>query len=357
MSTSRIVIFGLIFVVAMAIAVVIQQRQHLTPEDTFNTFNNSDLNAEKSLVEDEAVGLVTSSLVFDKGLDLDGAKKSFYFDGEPYPYSVATYRYALDDIEKEFDLHYPRYLLGEAESTYMMSVIARHCLAIFPTDPETNKLDTDISEADVRAEFNKLTIGSGSSVESLEALENAHLDVLPTCIRLVNVMPVEFTQVLEFVHSLVKISATAGNPTAKLEMLDQYIKVDYRNFKESGKLLEEVVRSREPRAYQQVIDFYGRFRDQEQNADEYDELAPWSVLRCKVDKSCKRQVMEDVLMIEFGSVVVDEIYQRAEALEKVLSSGEKVGFTEHRRKTDFAEELGQDTPAYVVQEEISWQTD
>ncbi|MFT4714634.1 MAG: hypothetical protein ACJAVI_003279 [Candidatus Azotimanducaceae bacterium] len=355
MSTSRIVIFGLIFVVSMAIAVVILQRQNQVPGNTFDT---PDSNVEEYLVEEEeAVGLVTSSLVFDKGLDLDEARKRFYFDGEPYPYTVATYRYALDDLEKEFDLHYPGYLQGDAESTYKMSVIGRHCIAIFPTDPDTNMLDTDISEADVRAEFNKLTISSGSSVESLEALENAHVDALPTCIKLVNVMPAEFTQVLEFVHLLVKSSANAGNPNAKLEMLDQYIKVDYRNFKESGKLLEEVVRSREPKAYQQVIDFYGRFRDQEQDIDEYDERVPWSVLRCKVDKNCKRHVMEDVLMTEFGSVVVDEIYQRAEEIEKVISSGEKVGFMEHRRETDFAEELGQDTPAYVVQEEISWQTD
>lgn len=371
MSTRRVIVLVLIFlvlvIVSVATAIVIQQRQHQATEGSLYppAFNADALLAEEKSEEEAesneeaktGVKLVLSSVFAQSELEQEQANKLFYLDGEPYPYFVATYRYALDDIQKEFDRHYPKYLEGDADSTYMMSVIARHCISIFPTDPETNSPDIDISETDVRAEFNKLTVASGSSVESLDAIENAHVKVLPTCIKLANVMPEESTRVFDFVHSLVKVSANAGSANAKLEMLDQYIKVDYKNFKESGKLLEGIVRSKEPKAYQHVIDFYGRFRHKEQEGDAYNELVTWRVLRCRVDKNCQQQVMEEVLMSDFGSVIADQIYQHADEIEAKILSGAEVGFTQYRRETEFAEASEKDLPTFVIREEISWQTD
>ena len=352
MSTTRIIVLIAIFIASLAIAIVIQQRQNQLPE---NTLFSPTLNADESWVEeDDGARSVAWSVVAENAAEPEQTNKLFYFDGEPYPYFIASYRYALDDVQKEFDRHYPRYLQGDAESTYAMSVIARHCLSIFPIDPETNRPDIGISEIDIRAAFNQLTVGSGSSVESLEALENAHVEVLPACIKLVNVIPKESTQVFEFVHSLVKASANAGSQIAKLEMLDQYIKVDYRNFKESAKLLENVIRSKEPNAYQQVIGFYSRFRNEEQESDEYDELNTWSVLRCNVDKNCKPQVMKERLISRFSSVIVDEIYHHANLIDEKISSGEKIGFRDYRQATDFAKARGKDVPTFVTREEISW---
>ena len=127
-----------------------------------------------------------------------------------------------------------------------MSTIARYCAGVIKFDHELQSYNFDYSEDQLRADVNKLPASTSEDVDFLKFYEEKMVSVLPTCIDFAKVVSREngVMQIHEYQLQLMKEAANAGDAFAKLELLDEFIKVDFRNFQESAKLLEQVVRRR-----------------------------------------------------------------------------------------------------------------
>ena len=364
MTSGRILAFLLIFVVSLATMVLVQQRD---PEEPTVRETETDWTSESPLFGASEAGQSMGSSTQTQSVserEVNESPTLFYFEGDPYPFLIGSYLYALDNAEERFREEYPKYLDGNAESIYVMSLIARHCSQLLPYDYLTHSPDLKALEDRMRDGFNSLPSSSPEDVEFLPIFEEAAIAYLPVCVEflasLSGKMRIQELKSGEpTIHDmqllLMKDAARAGNAFAKLELLDQYVKTDYRNFQESAKLLESVIKSGDPRAYLKVHNFYTRFRIERGPITGESEAAAWSLLSCSVNELCRISVLEETLENSMDPIELHNLYELVDDIQYKLTRGEELGFARFRQASDFIDSAEESD--FVKREEISWETE
>lgn len=354
---SKSLLAALFFVFSVSLALIIFVQRH-----DANVVLPSDMSADSALTSTGSKAIDRANVVSDSNTDseaLEGRSERglFYLEGDPYPFSVAGYRYALNEIERNFEQHYPKYLQGLADSTYVMSVIARHCASLPIFEPQAGEYKLEELKDRLKSEFNQRPASSDEDIEFLQYHENVATALVPTCVNFMRAMSSQSRQPYQIQLKLLKDAAEAGHVIAKLELLDGYIKPDIRNYQESAKLLEEIINTRSPRAYQEAIAFFVRFRTEYHQREKGSKVVEWTVAACRKNKLCRLSVLAETLSYAVDPIELHELYQRVENLENKISKGERIGFANYRPISSFLRETESENAEYVTREQITWETE
>ena len=352
MSTGKIVISGIVFLVSVSTALFVLKQNNLAVEQ------GSQVSVAALPTPEPGAELPKLTPAPGRSSEAKSASprehRLYYFDNQPYPYSLSSYKYAVDDIGTWFDDHYPRYLEGDPDSTYELSIVAWNCRSVIPFDQQSESYDLSYTVDQLRQDWSRVPADADRSVEFLQAAEDAAADALPTCLRLVEAMPVEIKTMDEFLFHLTRTAANSGSVFGKLEMLNLYVRPNYRSYQESAKLLEEAVNTGTPRAYQMAEEFYQRYQhDDNKNAD----AGVWRYLSCDIDPRCNQPAMGQWLESRYSPSQLDELYWHANEIEEKLLQGEKIGFMDYREAESFRAAEEAMSSIIPIREEISWDTE